>query len=253
MNNLFNKKYKNCIQIFDLYQLSSFDEFKTFIQNIDSIPEFYNLTHMVKYAKMYKDYNFNEKLLLRKFNMNNEIYFIDYIRKIIKIQAFIKGKNVFELINDLKNKTRKIQNTYRLFKYKQYKKISCKKILELGLQKYKKKDKLTYRIYNSFQNTILDLKNNNLILKEKLKNDENNFLNKKFQIKSYGNLTDTQSIIFEDEKKKLIKEYNKEIENYSNLVKSSENFINKITKIITIINNNSKLKEIFSKNNIELI
>ena len=160
MNNLFNKKYKNSIQIFDLYQLSSFEEFKTFIQNIDSIPEFYNLTHMVKYAKMYKDYNFNEKLLLRKFNMNNEIYFIDYMRKIIKIQAFIKGKNVFELINDLKNKTRKIQNNYRLFKYKQYKKISCKKILELRLQKYKKKDKLTYRIYNSFQNTILDLENN---------------------------------------------------------------------------------------------
>ena len=92
--------------------------------------------------------------------MNNEIYFIDYMRKIIKIQAFIKGKNVFELINDLKNKTRKIQNNYRLFKYKQYKKISCKKILELRLQKYKKKDKLTYRIYNSFQNTILDLENN---------------------------------------------------------------------------------------------
>ena len=253
MNNLFNKKYKNCIQIFDLYQLSSFDEFKTFIQNIDSIPEFYNLTHMVKYAKMYKDYNFNEKLLLRKFNMNNEIYFIDYIRKIIKIQAFIKGKNVFELINDLKKKTRKIQNYYKLFKYKQYKKISCEKILELGLKKYKKKDKLAFKLCNSFQNTILDLKNNNLILKEKLKNDENNFLNKKFQIKSYGNLTDTQSIIFEDEKKKLIKEYNKEIENYSNLVKSSENFINKITKIITIINSNSKLKEIFSKNNIELI
>ena len=160
MNNLFNKKYKNSIQIFDLYQLSSFEDFQTFIQNIDSIPEFYNLTHMVKYAKMYKDYNFNEKLLLRKFNMNNEIYFIDYMRKIIKIQAFIKGKNVFELINDLKNKTRKIQNNYRLFKYKQYKKISCKKILELRLQKYKKKDKLTYRIYNSFQNTILDLENN---------------------------------------------------------------------------------------------
>ena len=185
--------------------------------------------------------------------MNNEIYFIDYIRKIIKIQAFIKGKNVFELINDLKKKTRKIQNYYKLFKYKQYKKISCEKILELGLKKYKKKDKLAFKLCNSFQNTILDLKNNNLILKEKLKNDENNFLNKKFQIKSYGNLTDTQSIIFEDEKKKLIKEYNKEIENYSNLVKSSENFINKITKIITIINNNSKLKEIFSKNNIELI
>ena len=125
--------------------------------------------------------------------MNNEIYFIDYIRKIIKIQAFIKGKNVFELINDLKNKTRKIQNTYRLFKYKQYKKISCKKILELGLQKYKKKDKLTYRLCNSFQNTILDLENNNLILKNKLKNDREPILNKKFIIKSYENFTDSQS------------------------------------------------------------
>ena len=253
MNNLFNKKYKNSIQIFDLYQLSSLEEFKTFIQNIDSIPEFYNLTHMVKYAKMYKDYNFNEKLLLRKFNMNNEIYFIDYIRKIIKIQAFIKGKNVFELINDLKNKTRKIQNTYRLFKYKQYKKISCKKILELGLQKYKKKDKLTYRLCNSFQNTILDLENNNLILKNKLKNDRDPILNKKFIIKSYENFTDSQSNIFDDEKKKLINEYNKEIENYSNLVQSSENYISKMTKIFTIINNNSKIKEIFAKNNIELI
>ena len=253
MNNLFNKKYKNSIQIFDLYQLSSLEEFKTFIQNIDSIPEFYNLTHMVKYAKMYKDYNFNEKLLLRKFNMNNEIYFIDYIRKIIKIQAFIKGKNVFELINDLKNKTRKIQNTYRLFKYKQYKKISCKKILELGLQKYKKKDKLTYRLCNSFQNTILDLEKNNLILKNKLKNDREPILNKKFIIKSYENFTDSQSNIFDDEKKKLINEYNKEIENYSNLVQSSENYISKMTKIFTIINNNSKIKEIFAKNNIELI
>ena len=253
MNNLFNKKYKNSIQIFDLYQLSSLEEFKTFIQNIDSIPEFYNLTHMVKYAKMYKDYNFNEKLLLRKFNMNNEIYFIDYIRKIIKIQAFIKGKNVFELINDLKNKTRKIQNNYRLFKYKQYKKISCKKILELGLQKYKKKDKLTYRLCNSFQNTILDLENNNLILKNKLKNDRDPILNKKFIIKSYENFTDSQSNIFDDEKKKLINEYNKEIENYSNLVQSSENYISKMTKIFTIINNNSKIKEIFAKNNIELI
>ena len=253
MNNLFNKKYKNSIQIFDLYQLSSFEDFQTFIQNIDSIPEFYNLTHMVKYAKMYKDYNFNEKLLLRKFNMNNEIYFIDYIRKITKIQAFIKGKNVFELINDLKKKARKIQNNYRLFKYKQYKKISCKKLLELGLQKYKKKDKLTFILCNSFQNTILDLENKNLILKEKLKNKEDYILNKKFEINSYGNFTDTQSINCEDEKKQLINEYNKEIENYSNLVNTSENFINKMTKIFKIINNNSKFKEILSKNDIELI
>ncbi len=253
MNNLFNKKYKNSIQIFDLYQLSSFEDFQTFIQNIDSIPEFYNLTHMVKYAKMYKDYNFNEKLLLRKFNMNNEIYFIDYIRKITKIQAFIKGKNVFELINDLKKKARKIQNKYRLFKYKQYKKISCKKLLELGLQKYKKKDKLTFILCNSFQNTILDLENKNLILKEKLKKKEDYILNKKFEINSYGNFTDTQSINCEDEKKQLINEYNKEIENYSNLVNTSENFINKMTKIFRIINNNSKFKEILSKNDIELI
>ena len=184
---------------------------------------------------------------------NNEIYFIDYIRKITKIQAFIKGKNVFELINDLKKKARKIQNNYRLFKYKQYKKISCKKLLELGLQKYKKKDKLTFILCNSFQNTILDLENKNLILKEKLKNKEDYILNKKFEINSYGNFTDTQSINCEDEKKQLINEYNKEIENYSNLVNTSQNFINKMTKIFRIINNNSKFKEILSKNDIELI
>ena len=241
IDNLFNKIYKNSIQIFDLFHLSSLDEFKSFIQNIDSIPEFFSLTHLVEYAKMYHDFSFHEKLLLRRFNMNNEIYFIDYIKKVIKIQSLIRSKNVHELISDLRNKTKKIQNNYRKFKFRQYKNISIDEILELGLKKYKNKDKLIYNLCYNYKNKIINLKNNNENFKNDFKENECNNLN----------FSETISDDLEDEKRNLLNEYNSEIENFSELITSSENFIKKMTKLFETINKNSEIKEILLKNGIE--
>ena len=173
--------------------------------------------------------------------MNNEIYFIDYIKKVIKIQSLIRSKNVHELISDLRNKTKKIQNNYRKFKFRQYKNISIDEILELGLKKYKNKDKLIYNLCYNYKNKIINLKNNNENFKNDFKENECNNLN----------FSETISDDLEDEKRNLLNEYNSEIENFSELITSSENFIKKMTKLFETINKNSEIKEILLKNGIE--